>query len=48
MLSGGGLFLLKQESKPGLREFGKFRRIEEITRRNLGQVKMDGEDKKQP
>ena len=43
-----GLFLSSLESKPVLRKHGKLRRIEEITRANLEQVKMEGNDKKQP
>ncbi|MFW5832401.1 MAG: hypothetical protein ACOCVA_09105, partial [Prolixibacteraceae bacterium] len=43
-----GLFLSCMESKTGLSEHGKLRRIEEITRANLGQVKMEGEDKNKP
>jgi len=47
-LSGGGLFLSRLESKSSHRELGKLRRNEEITRANLGLMKMEVEDKKQP
>lgn len=43
-----GLILSIPESKPGTREHGKLRRIEEITQANLGRMKMQGEDKIQP